>query len=488
MKTILRTLSILSICICFSCSNANKNEKTIVKADTNSIKKTNVLIILTDQLRTQATGYGGDPNIKTPHIDKLASMSANFKNAVSGMPVCTPFKGSLITGQRPLTNGMFMNDVQLNTNAVSMGKIYTKAGYNTGFIGKWHMDGHGRLRFIPPGNRRQGFQFWKANECTHNYNGSVYFDNNDPTPKKWEGYDTFSQTDAAIDFMSAKKDDNNPFLLVLSWGTPHAPYHSAPKKYKDMFSPDSLELRPNIPKSMEKKVRKDLAGYYAHVTAIDDMIAKIMETLKKNNQLDNTIIVFTSDHGDLLGSHGAYKKQQPYDESIRTPMLFYIPESLGIKAGNRNAVFNSEDILPTLLGLSNMPIPESVEGINYTAYLEGKDDTVGKETIITCVQPFGQWNRPKRHGKEYRGLVTQKYTYVKDLEGPWLLFDNDADPYQMNNLVSNKKYTDIQADLESRLIKRLKANGDEFLPGAHYLEKWNIKVNEEGTVPYRHLN
>ncbi|ANW95854.1 sulfatase [Wenyingzhuangia fucanilytica] len=477
-KILFKTVFVLTVFMLFSCDKKKK--------ETVSIKKQpNVLIVLTDQLRTQATGYAGDPNVKTPNIDRLEAMSANFQNAVSGMPVCTPFKASLLTGQRPLTNGVFMNDVQLDTNAVSMGKVYAHEGYRTGFIGKWHIDGRGRESFIPPGNRRQGFQFWMANECTHNYNKSVYYDNDDPTPKKWEGYDTFEQTDAAIEFINSKNE--NPFLLVLSWGTPHAPYGSAPKKYKDMFKAEDMILRPNVPKAMHKQVKKDIAGYYAHIAAIDDMIGKLINSLKENNQLDNTIIVFTSDHGDLLGSHGAYKKQQPYEESIRTPMLFYIPESLGIKPGVRNAVFNSEDIFPTLLGLSGMAIPKSVEGINYRNYLEGKDNSVGKETIITCVQPFGQWNRPKRHGKEYRGLVTQKYTYVKDLNGPWLLFDNDADPYQMNNLINNKEYKEIQADLEKRLTKRLKANGDEFLPGSHYLEKWGIKVNDEGTVPYRHL-
>lgn len=480
MKTILKTYLVLCLATLFSCEETKKE-----LAMNTPNKAPNVLIIVTDQLRAQALSYSGDVNIKTPHIDSLASVSVNFKNAVSGMPVCTPFRGSLITGQRPLTHGLFMNDVQLDTNAVTMGKIYTKAGYDTGYIGKWHMDGEGRNNFIPLSNRRQGFQFWKANECTHNYNNSTYYDNEDPTPKKWEGYDTFSQTDAAIDFIQSKKDAENPFLLVLSWGTPHAPYDTAPEKYKKMFTPENIKLNPNVPQEMHEKVKKDIAGYYAHIAAIDDMMAKLLTNLKESNQLDNTIIVFTSDHGDLLGSHGAYKKQQPYNESARVPMLFYIPDALGIETGERNAVLNSEDILPSLLSLCDIEIPETVEGINYRPYLEGKDDTLGQETIITCVQPFGQWNRPKHNGKEYRGLVTHKYTYVKDLNGPWLLFDNDADPYQMNNLVNTPDYAELQADLESRLVKRLKEQGDEFLPGMHYIEKWGYPLDASGTVPFR---
>ena len=216
------------------------------------------------------------------------------------------------------------------------------------------------------------------------------------------------------------------------------------------------------------------------------MVGKIMNKLKETNQLENTIIVFTSDHGDLLGSHGAYRKQQPFNESIKVPMLVYVPNTLGIKPGIRKAMINSEDILPTLLGLCNMAIPKSVEGINYKKYLEGLDDTVGKETIITCVQPFGEWNKLRAKGREYRGLVTDRYTYVKDLNGPWLFFDNEKDPYQMNNLVNNNEYIKIQTDLDNRLIKRLKANGDEFLDGMVYVKKWEYPIDESGTVPYKH--
>ncbi|MBD0724737.1 sulfatase [Flavobacterium sp. L1I52] len=480
MKTAFKIiLASLSLIVLHSC-NAPKKKPSTVNA-----KAPNVLIIVTDELRAQATSYAGDENIKTPNLDRLASMSVNFKNAVSGMPVCTPFRGSLMTGQRPITNGMFMNDVQLDTTAVTMGNIYAKAGYDTGYIGKWHMDGHGRTKFIPPGSRRQGFQFWQANECTHNYNRSVYYDNNDPTPRTWGDYDTFAQTDAAIAYMDSKKNGVNPFLLVLAWGTPHSPYNTAPEKYKKMFNPNDIKLRPNVPKGKEEAAKEELAGYYAHIAALDEMMGKLLDNLKASNQLDNTIIVFTSDHGNMSGSHRQSYKQQPYAESVKVPMLFYVPKGFGIKAGDRSAMLNSEDILPTLLGLCNISIPKSVEGINYTAYMQGKGNLkVGEETIITCVQPFGQWNR-KKGGKEYRGLVTERYTYVKDLNGPWLFFDNEKDPYQLKNLVNNPNYKMIQDDLEKRLLKRLQDNKDEFLPGMEYVKKWGYTLDDSGTVPFK---
>ncbi|MGB6152494.1 MAG: sulfatase [Pricia sp.] len=468
----------LGIFLVVSCTS--KKEPTSVVADKSS---PNVLIILTDQWRAQATGYAGDPNISTPNLDSLAAISVNFKNAVSGMPVCSPFRASLITGQRPLTHGVFMNDVQLDTAAVTMGKIFSKAGYDTGYIGKWHLDGHGRLSFIPPGQRRQGFDFWKANECTHNFNHSVYYENENPERKIWDGYDTFSQTDAAIDYMQNRKTADRPFSLILSYGTPHAPYQTAPEEYQKLFHPDSIKLRENVPKEMHEQVKKDLAGYYAHIAALDDMVGKLISHLKETGQLDNTILVFTSDHGDLLGSQGAYKKQQPYDESIRVPMLWHIPEHLGIAAGVKEAMFNSEDILPTLLALCDIAIPETVEGIDYKGYLEGTE-AIDRAALIACVQPFGQWNRVEHGGREYRGLRTQRYTYARDLNGPWLLFDNENDPYQMTNLIGQPEYLDTQLVLDQTLSGRLKENGDAFLSGMAYVEQWGYPVDSTGTVPY----
>ncbi len=376
-----------------------------------------------------------------------------------------------------------MNDVQLDTTAVTLGKVFSNAGYDTGYIGKWHLDGHGRLQFIPPGNRRQGFQFWKGNECTHNYNQSVYYDNDDATRKEWEGYDTFQQTDEAISYMNNRGTSKKPFMMVLSWGTPHAPYHTAPEAYREKYDAENIVLRDNVPDEMKERAKKDLAGYYAHITALDDMIGKLMLSLKENDQLKNTIVLFTADHGDLLGSHNAYKKQQPYDESIRVPLLYRLPERFGIKSGERTAIFNSEDIMPTILGLCDIAIPKSVEGINYRPYLEGKE-LVGESSLISCVQPFGQWNRKQHGGKEYRGLRTIKYTYTRDLNGPWLLFDNDEDPYQLNNLVNSSEFKQIQDILDTLLSNRLKLAGDEFLDGLTYIAKWDYPLDERGTVPY----
>lgn len=449
------------------------------------LQRPNVLILHADQWRAQATGYSGDINVKTPNLDNLAKTSANFTNAISGIPVCTPQRASLMTGQRPLTNGIFMNDVRLDTNAVTIAKVFAKNGYNTGYIGKWHLDGQYRLSYTPPGGRRQGFEYWKAVNCDHNYNHSVHYDNNDSTKRYWNGYDVFAETKDAEGFIHDHAHTDKPFFLMLAWAPPHEPYHTAPEKYKELYDPTKLILRPNVPESMRKKVCYDLAGYYAHMSAIDDMVGQILNTLEQEGILDNTIVLFTSDHGDLVGSHGAYFKQRPYDESIRVPMLFHFSGKDGIESGTYKAMINSEDIMPTLLGLSNLEIPKTVEGKDFSKYLQGKEsDPKDTVAIITCVQPFGQWTR-KQGGKEFRGLRSLRYTYVRDLNGPWLFFDNKKDPYQMNNLINEKQYSNLSKTFDRLLTDKLKANGDKFLPGLEYLKKWDYPpLDNTETVPY----
>ena len=458
----------------FSC-----NSKKVKNQD---FTKPNFLIVLTDQWRADAFGYRGNPDVLTPNIDKLASEGVQFVNAVSGMPVCTPARASLLTGQRPLTNGIFMNDVQLDTTAISLAKIMVGNSYQTAYIGKWHLDGMGRGTFIPKG-RRQGFEYWKVQECTHNYNNSKYYAET-PDTLLWEGYDAIAQTDDACGYLRNHANDKKPFLMFLSFGPPHAPYQTAPEKYRQLYFAEKIHLNPNVPDDMKKQVQKDFAGYYAHCTALDDMVGRLIKTLQETGADENTIIIFLSDHGDLLGSHGAYKKQQPHDESIRIPMIFYVPEKLGGKPAIKEAMINMEDVLPTMLGFSSIEIPETVEGINYSNYIKGSENPGDTVTLISCVQPFGQWSR-NRGGREYRGLRSLRYTYVRDINGPWLLFDNKTDPYQMNNLIANKNYINLAKSFDSLLTDKLDRNGDQFLSGLEYVEQYNYPpLDNTETVPY----
>ena len=447
------------------------------------MRRPNVIIAFADQWRAQATGYAGNTNVKTPNLDALADESINFTHAVSGCPVCSPYRASLMTGQFPLTHGVFVNDVHLQHNAVSLADAYAAAGYDTAYIGKWHLDGHGRSAYIPP-ERRQGFDYWKVLECTHNYNHSAYYSGDSDEKLYWDGYDAIAQTRDAQEYIQ-NHDDSKPFLLVLSWGPPHNPYETAPEKYRAMYDPEAIRLRPNVPDELAEQARKDLAGYYAHCTALDDCVGDLLRTIREAGIEDNTIFLFTSDHGDMLGSQGHQRKQRPWDESIRVPFLLYYPAMFGNQSKQLDALINAPDVMPTLLRLCGLPIPETVEGLDFSGYVQDEDDPSDGAVLIMCPHPFGEWARPRNGGREYRGLRTHRYTYVRTLEGPWLLYDNRECPYQAKNLVNDPAYGQLRQDMDDWLQRKLDVLGDEFLPGMDYIRKWNYTVNETGTVPYR---
>ena len=445
-------------------------------------KKPNILIIVADQWRAQAFGYAGDPNVHTPNLDRLARASLNITNAISGCPVCSPFRASLLTGQRPLTHGVFVNDVPLRTNAITIAKVLKDAGYDTGCIGKWHVDGHGRDIFIPR-ERRQGFDYWKVRECSHDYNNSTYFAD---TPEKltWNGYDAIAQTEDAKSYIEQHAQNTKPFFLLLAWGPPHNPYNTAPDEYKRLYRGEEIKLRPNVPLSVAEKTRKDLAGYYAHCTALDRCIGELWQMLKDSGLEQDTIVIFTSDHGDMQGSQGNIRKQRPWDESIRIPLLIHYPATFGETGKQSGALINAQDLMPTLLGLSRVKIPKTVEGFDYSNFLMHSRGSIPDCTLLTCVVPFGEYTK-RVGGREYRGIRTDRYTYVRDLKGPWLLFDNQTDPYQMTNLCGRTNSTQIQEKLDRKLRDRLRKSGDQFLPAQAYLDKWSYVMNANGSTKAR---
>jgi arylsulfatase A-like enzyme len=453
-------------------------------AQRSSGKKPNIVYVFGDQWRAQATGYGGDPNLqgKTPNLDKLAAESVNLSNAVSTCPVCTPYRASLLTGQFALTHGLFLNDAPLRSETLTIAEVCKDAGYDTAYVGKWHINAGGRSSYIPK-ERRQGFDYWKVLECTHGYNNSAYYAGDDPTKRIWKGYDAIAQTRDVQQYIKARTENDKPFVMFLSWGPPHNPYGTAPEKYRKMFNAKDIKLRPNVPPGKAKAAKKDLAGYYAHIAALDDCMGDIVKTIDQAGIKDNTILVFTSDHGDMLGSRGQKRKQKPYDESVRVPFLIRYPDGLGKEGKEIDMPLGTPDIMPTLLALSGIKIPSSVEGTDYSSVLTGKKQAPDNAALIECLWPFGEWIRATG-GKECRGIRTRRYTYMRDLDGPWLLYDNKKDPYQQTNLVNSPEAASLQAKLDAKLAAKLKAHGDKFKHGSEYIKKWGYKVSPNGTLPY----
>jgi arylsulfatase A-like enzyme len=361
----------------------------------------------------------------------------------------------------------------------TLGRIFADAGYATGYIGKWHLNGHPpgvaypESRNAPvPRERRQGFEFWKVRECTHEYNQSYYFDEQD-RKCYWEGYDAIAQTRMAQQYIrDRRQDEDRPFLLVLSWGPPHDPYHTAPEEVRSLYpDPEKILLRPNVPAASRPLAQKTLAGYYAHIAALDQCFGELCKTMNESGMEDNTVLVFTSDHGDMLYSQGETMKQKPWDESIRVPFLLRCPAKLGNRRRPCDTPINTPDILPTLLGLCGLPIPGSVEGKDYSPLLRGGREPEHQAALLSCLVPFHQWNY-RNGGREYRGLRSTRYTYVRDLRGPWLLYDNHRDPFQLTNLCERREYASLQKEMEHLLQVRLRQAGDRFLPGPEYMRQW----------------
>lgn len=445
--------------------------------------KPNLLFVFADQLRASSVGYAGEEAVRTPNIDAFAESGTIYTNAVSMLPVCGPYRGSLITGRTPLSTGLVINDVALKTSETSIGHCFKQAGYDTAYIGKWHLDGPDRPALVPPGPRRQGFDYWMGANFEHNYDRSYYTDNAGDR-QLWEGWDAVAQTDDTIRYLQ-NRDGDNPFCLFLSWGPPHHPYRLAPEQYLEMYKADTIEGRPNCP----DVPRQDLWGYYAQTTFLDDQFQRLLDTIAELGLADDTIIVFTSDHGDMHGSHGLYKKQWPWNEAIKVPFVIRYPGS--VPEGARvEAPINVIDVMPTLLGLAGLPVPEPVEGVDLSPFLTGEQQDPPESVLIMNPCPFsigdsrGDDQYPDFRGMrfEYRGVITDRYTYVRTIDGPWMLYDNREDPYQLVNLIDDAEHAETRDRLDSLMRAHMASIDDEFLTREEYYERLGIEFDDRGKV------
>lgn len=444
------------------------------------MKRPNLLFVLSDQHRGQATGYAGNPDVRTPNLDALARRSVVFDTAVSNIPVCTPARASLLTGQYPLTHRLIVNDIPLQAEAVHFAEALRDAGYLTGYIGKWHLAG-GPWDAPIPADQRKGFAFWRACECTHDYFHSGYHGDG-PQRRYWDGYDVFAQTREAVSFIESHAGGQEAVALFVSYGPPHDPYHPAPQPYASWYDPERLTLRPNAPEDQAARIRADLAGYYAHISAIDAAIGELTTALEEARAAEETILVYTSDHGDMLGSHGQRTKEKPWDESVRIPLVISCPGGQVSGGLRTDRPIGIVDLMPTVLDLCGIEIPQTVQGVSYGPVVRTGRGQTPEAVLIECIQPFGSWGKIYG-GREYRGLRTARYTYVADRSGPWLLYDNRDDPYQLRNVCDDGRYADVRERLDGLLREQLDRQGDRFEAGETYMARFGYEADETGRVP-----
>jgi arylsulfatase A-like enzyme len=426
-------------------SNASAAEKA---------ERPNVLIVMPDQMRGMALGCMENPDVKTPNLDRLASQGLLLRRMFANTPVCCPARANILTGTYAHKNGMLANDLRLRESKMTIAEILGEQGYRTGYVGKWHLDGGPRLPgFIPPGPRRQGFQFWAANECSHQHFKPTYFRDND-TPITEDRFEPEVWTDRAIEFLQAKGEA--PFFLMVSMGPPHDPY-GAPERYEALYDPAKLTMRPNWVAGTTNSGRDQIARYYAAITAIDDQVGRLLKALDDSGQADNTIVFFLSDHGDMLGSHGKYLKRKPWEESIRVPGIVRYPAK--IKRGRiSDALFTHVDMAPSLLTLCGVPVPGEMQGTDLSGVLLGKDATGPESAYFQIFVPFAGDESPL----PWRGVRTANAMYARTEKGPWLLYDLDADPYEQTNLVDDPAHTALRDKMDALVVSWMKRVGDSW--------------------------
>ncbi|MCX7014727.1 MAG: sulfatase-like hydrolase/transferase, partial [Candidatus Sumerlaeota bacterium] len=424
-------------------------------------KAPNIVYVFGDQHRQCSWPLGGDPQVKTPNLEILASQGVVFDHCISNHPLCSPYRASLLTGRYQQANTVAGNvgggKGGLPTTEVTIADVLKQAGYATGYVGKWHLyPGAAEGKPVPPGPHRHGFDWWRVCFNYRKRYETKYYDDDGAVVAPGSYAPTW-QMDLALEFI--EKNQQGPFFIAVSWHPPHPPYEEAPKRFVEMYSPEKIQLRPNVPKD-DPKVRRNYALYFSHISALDEEIGRLMKKLDELGLADNTIVCYSADHGDMLGSFGLSAKNKPWEEAANVPFVIRWPAA--IPAGKRlDTLFATVDIAPTLLGLAGQPVLPQMQGADLSAILRG-ENAPGPESVFIMGggsaggvdeseggdegeggaakgrkakagqnKAAGQKKRGKGLGG-WRGVRTKRYTYAKQggkggLE-PWLLYDNESDP------------------------------------------------------------
>ena len=435
-------MAALSLTACDSL-DVQRTEQT--EAATAGRNPPNIVFVFADQMRAHAMGAMGNQQVITPHLDTLAAEGLLITNAISGQPVCTPFRAQLMTGRYSHSTGVIHNDVRLPDDAVIFPQVLKQQGYTTAYIGKWHLSGD-RNDPVDAVSRR-GWDYWAVRNVSHQHHRPTYWVNDATEPVTAEGWEPDVQTDLAIEFIKANAQ--RPFSVFLSYGPPHNPYEFVPQRYVEMYKGSGLAGRPNVPTDNEDTLRL----YYAAITSIDANIGRLSDALEEAGVADNTIFVFTADHGDMLGSQGHRLKQRPWEESINIPFILRYPEKIAPDQ-ERDWLVATVDMMPTILGLSDVDVPETVEGSDLSALFEGTS-TEEREAVFLFNVHNGYGP-----GTDWRGIRTKEWVYARHYAGDWVLYDLTNDPYELHNLVDDDNYATVKQALRQQLSELRGALGE----------------------------
>jgi arylsulfatase A-like enzyme len=435
----------------------------------------NVLVIVTDDQRPDTIGALGNPVIRTPNLDALVRRGSTFTRAVCANPICTPSRAEILTGCSGFRNGVVDFGDKINPQCVAWATAMQRAGYRTCYVGKWHNDGrpsgygYDECRGLFAGG---GGRWWTPQQDHHGrevtgYRGWVFqTDSGEMFPELGVGLTPAIScrfADAAIEYLRESRD--RPFFLHVNFTAPHDPL-LMPPGYENLYVPRAMPLPENFlpehpfdhgnlrgrdeqllpwPRTADD-VRADLAVYYAVISHLDEQIGRIVDALHQSGQWQKTIVVFTSDHGLAVGSHGLRGKQNMYEHTIGVPLILCGP---GLPVGRRFAAqVYLRDLYPTVCDLAGVPVPPGVTGTSFKPVLQGQTETA---------HPFvvGYFRDRQRMIRTERWKLIH-YPHL----GRWQLFDLQDDPGETRDLAGDPQRAEIVQELQSMLARWQLENGD----------------------------
>jgi arylsulfatase A-like enzyme len=445
----------------------------------------NVLIILADQLRRQALGCYGDPNVRTPNIDALAQRGVRFSAACSTYPVCVPFRFSFMTGQYAHTRMVPALHWRMSPAERTLADAFNEAGYHTLYVGKWHLEGTAPP--VPVPRCRQGrWQKWLGFELRNSHFDTFYFEDDDPTPKPLGKYQTDGLFDLAMEHLETSRPMDRPFCAVLSVEPPHFPYE-APEEYEDRWRdrelvlPETFELPdeyevplshwPNDAAGTAETKMAQVRTYYAMIENLDDNIGRMMAFLEDRGLNEKTVVLIVSDHGEMGGAHAlpTAMKEYPFEESVGIPLIIHDPR---LQGSRRGAVVDepvcTEDLFPTICALGGISPRDSLPGRDLTPLARGDRASLDREGILLeSVHEFRKLGA--FFNRSFRAIRTRRYKYSV-LAGrggprPWQLFDLQRDPAEARNLLSDPAHHSLAVEMHGKLRDLLARSEDHFDPG-----------------------
>ncbi|MGB7159602.1 MAG: sulfatase, partial [Tepidisphaeraceae bacterium] len=422
----------------------------------------NIVFVITDDQRWDTMGCAGHPYLKTPSMDRLAREGAMFTNAFVTTPLCSPSRSSFLTGQYVHTTGVKGNGPAMNAighQLVTFPRLLKDAGYETAYVGKWHMGNDD--------SPRPGFDRWVS------FKGQgVYVDpvlNVDGKEEAKSGYVTDIISDYAVDFV--KRDHAKPFCLYVGHKAVHGPFKPA-DRHADAYANEPVPRAPSVKDNLSGKpvLSRELAGVKNDqrikpdgpsdvgprgqmrcLLSVDEGLGRILDALDERRIADDTIVIFTSDNGFFWGEHRLADKRAAYEESIRVPLLMRYPKL--IKPGSKlPEMALNIDIAPTALQLAGAPIPKNVQGKSLVPLFEGK---LGLWRGAALFEYFQEQGFPRVPSWQAVRNDRWKYIHYTDVPDADELYDLKNDPYEMKNLIADagaaEQVKSLKAELERQL-------------------------------------